>query len=679
MAPRPRFATKLFLALAGLVALSTGVSLVLLEELTRRRLEAEFAERFDATRAAFAELQALRARFVSDAVAALARSHPQFRTVLSTASLAADLGLGFSAPDSTQAVWRDANLRLRSLLPSLPIATGSDLFVVTSADGRLLYSAADPERYGDDLSRLALFRETVETGEASGVWTSAKAPPAGARLVPAHPRPAVYQVLGRPVVFEEAVHGVVLAGQRLDRSALVSLGRVSGLELALVAGTEVVASTLPEPAEGDLGRRLAAGAAPSAAAWTLADRPYRARRAPVGASGAPEDPEAARASFVLLAPLDAELAFLRRLRVSLLGAAGGVLLAALALAFALARGISRPVGTLVRAARRVGRGELDTEVALQSRDELGELGRAFNEMTRGLRERDRIRRTLEQYVSREVADEILRHPERAPRAGVRRELTVGFVDIGGFTRLADALAPEAVVARLNEYLDLVCQAILAEDGTVNEFLGDGVVAFWGAPVAQADHAARACRAALACRDRLEALAARWRAAEGPAVSFRLGLHTGELVVGEVGSKERRAYRAVGDAMNLAARLEAANKVYGTRILISEATRAQAGEAVVAREIDTVRVAGRSAPVRVFELVALGPERELDPTTRTLLERYAEALARYRAGDLAKAEALFEACLALAPQDGPSAVLLARTRAFRTAPPPTFEPVFELPK
>jgi adenylate cyclase len=649
------FSGKIFLALGGLVCLAIAVALGVLEPLSRGRAEADFAARFERARRAFAELQALRKRELADQLALVASHNAQLRTVLSTASLADDLGFG--APAGAVDALRDANLRLRSLIPSLPLAERSDVLVVLAGTGELLWSRADPERAGDDLSALAPFRETLTHGAAESSWTVGANSSGGPRLVPERPANAVYLVVAAPVVFEAAVHGVVLAGTRIDAVALASLRAVSGLDLALLSRGALVESTLP-PAEAAalaaaLPRRLTTGP------LELSGRGYRARLTRVSAGRGADD-----ARFLLLASTDAEQAFVRRLRGSLLAVGAGVLLGASLAALALARGITRPVAALARAARRVGAGGLDTEVAIGSRDELGELGAAFNEMTRGLRERDRIRRTFERYVSREVASEILRHPELAPRVGVKRELTVGFVDVAGFTTLAEQLAPEAVVARLNEYFDAVCGAVLAEDGTVNEFLGDGVVAFWGAPVPQADHALRACRAALAAREALGRLAARWRAEGLPSPRFRIGLHTGWLVVGELGASERRAYRAVGDAMNVAARIEGVNKVYGTELLISETTRAAAGTALVARELDRVRVVGRGQPLGLFEPVA-----ECTPLQRELIARYAEALAAYRGRDFTAAKQGFAACLALAPDDGPSRVLLERARAFEEQPPP----------
>lgn len=651
-----RFATKLFLAFAALVLCALAIAGVALERVSRERAEESFAARFEQTRSAFVELGRLRARFVADEIESLARGNPQFRTVLSTASLAPDLGLGGgSNVNSTEAATQDAHLRLRSLVPGLALAVRSDVLLLLAADGRLLYAASDPERAGEDLSALALFRETVNTGEAAGVWTEREPHATGLALVPRAAGPAVYEVMARPVVFDEAIHGVVIAGSRVDVAALQTLKKVAGLDLALVAHGHLVASTLPAAEEGELVSRW----------FSLAGRPpkqtplgadYWVRTTPVSAADRPT------AEFVLIASYAEERAFVRRMRSSLLAVVAVILAASLVAAFTIARGITTPLRALARAARRIGGGELDSEVRIASRDELGELGDAFNEMTRGLRERDRLRRTFERYVSKEVAAEILRHPELAPVTGVARELTVGFVDIGGFTSLAEKLGAQEVVARLNEYFETVCRAVLARDGTVNEFVGDGVVAYWGAPMPQPDHAVRACLAALACRDALEQLAASWRAAGLPSPSFRIGLHTGQLVVGEIGSEERRAYRAVGDAMNLAARLESANKQYGTRILVSEATRAQAGDAILAREVDCVRVVGRAQPVRLYE--PLAPAADASAAQRALAARTAQAFAHYRAREFSAAEREFAAC---AP-DAAAEALRARAAAFATNPP-----------
>ncbi len=672
---RASFGTRVFLALAGLVALATGATLVALQQLTSQQLDARFAERFVRAHRAFREMEELRLGLVAEEIESLARSHPQLRTVLSTASLSGDFGMGFGAETgAVDAAERDANLRLRSLLPSLTFAERSDVLIVLSSAGVLLYSAAEPTRYGDDLSELAVFRSTLRSGRSGAIWV-APGPQSLPRLLPAEPEVAVYRVLARPVVFGEELHGVVLSGRRIDVDILASTRAVSGLEAALVARDRVVATTLSAEAAQELARRLSSlpdsAGVPAAAPLELAGAPYRVGRAELS----PETP-LAEAGFVLLGPVEAEWAFLRRLRLSILGVGGLVLLAALVPAFALARGITRPVTGIARAARGIGAGRFETRVDVQRSDEVGELGRAFNEMAAGLEERERIRRTFERYVSREVAEEVLRHPEKAQPAGVRRELTVAFVDLAGFSAWAEASEPEVLVAGLSEYFEVVCEAVLASDGTVNEFLGDGVVAFWGAPLPQPDHALRACRAALRCRAGLGALVERWRREDRPRVDFRIGVHSGELVVGEVGAAERRAYRAVGDAMNVASRVEGAGRSYGTRLLVSDAVVARVGGALLAREVDRVRVVGRREALGLFELVA--ETSRASEAQREWVASWQQALGLYRAGDFGAAEARLRGFLEQHPDDGPAAVFLERARRYRAeAPEPGWDGVHEL--
>jgi len=435
-----------------------------------------------------------------------------------------------------------------------------------------------------------------------------------------------------------------------------------------------VASTLASALEAELGPHLdpEAPVARSTQEWKLGGERFLVARSEI-APGA----DARDVGFLVLASLDAELAYLRDLERVLLAISGLILAVALGVGFALARGITQPIARLAQAAERVGRGDLGGEVSIATGDELEGLGSTFNHMVRGLRERDLIKRTFERHVSKQVAEELLRHPEAAQLAGARRELTVLFADLEGFTGWAEHSDPEVLVARLNEYFEVVCDAVLDVDGAVNDLLGDGILASFGAPVAHPDHARRACLAALAARERLRELAVRWRGKGLPEIGFRIGLHTGEVVVGEMGTAERGKYGVIGDAVNLASRLEGANKFYATQILASEATRQGAGSELAFRVLDLLRVVGRRAPVRVFEL--LGPAQGLPSERLALCERYAEALARLRARDFAGAEALFAAALAIDERDGPSRMLLARARALRASPPPdAWEGVFDPP-
>lgn len=675
--PRLRFRTRIFIAMGGLVGLAIALILALLQDATVRRVREDFGERFQRTAATFRRLQALRTESVTDEVAELVQGNPQLRTVLSMASLART-DLGFAEPPRNGEASRDANLRLESILSSLAIQRNNDVVVVANAQGELLYSKVDPQRFGDDISALGAFRSVASGAETLDAWTADMRTHEGSALTPENPPHAVYEIVGAPVVFDDELHGVMIVGHRIDADTLSRIRNTSGVEVALIASTTVVGSTLDARQEAALAHRLAEGSASETAAsrgepteWRLGEGRYLVMPTPLVGGLGPGGPR-----FLLLSSLDRESMLLAALREALLLIAGLVLLVALGTSFFLARSITQPLAALAQAARRVGTGQLDTKVELATGDEFEEVGQEFNMMVSGLRERDAIRTMLERHVSKEVAAELLRDPAKTTLAGVRRELSVMFIDIAGFTALAERLPPEEVVSRLNEYFDCACGVILEAGGTVSEFQGDGIVAFFGAPIAHADHAARACRAALLCRERLAKLESSWASQRLPIHGFRIGIHTAELVVGEIGSAERGKYGAVGDGINVASRIEAANKLYDTRVLISEATLARAGDAFVARELDLLRLVGREEPVRVFELVAM--RESLDPGSARLCELFRAALTAYRARDFASAKRWLEEAAAFAPGDGPVQHFLLRVARFQAEPPaPDWLGVWEL--
>ncbi len=664
--PRLRFRTKLFLVFGLLVATALGAALGVVRVETERRVRDDFDERFARTLAAFRQLQDLRRRTVADEVDVLAQSNPVFRTVLSTVSVAEDdLGFGGAPPREEQL--RDGNLRLRSLLPSLAVASRHDVFVVASAAGELVYTRADPERFGDSLLGVPPLADAARGDEAVALWGEASDLPANLPLAPEPPPHAVYEVVAEPVVFGTELHGLVLVGTRVDRDTLDAMRAISGLHVALLVEGGPLLTTL-EPHRGlGLAARLQTDDAPIAAAgasagatsvaeWRFAGERWLAARAEIV-------PGEAHAGFLLLASIDQELGFLRALEWSFLGLGAAILVVALAFAFVLARGVAGPVAKLAHAAAGVGAGDLDTRVEIATGDELEQLGGAFNRMVEGLRERDRLRRTFERHVSKEVAAELLRHPEALAPRGELREVTVLFSDLAGFTTFSEQRPPEEVLACLNEYFAVLCDVVLDASGTVNELLGDGVLASWGAPIAHPDHALRACRAALLVSERLAALALQWQASGRPTLVWRIGIHTGVVVVGEIGTDERTKYGMIGDAVNLASRLESVCKHFGTPTLVSQETRDQAGDAFVFREIETIRVVGRVAPLRIFE--PLGMADAVAPAQIAARDRYEAALAAYRARDFATAVALLGA---LSPTDGATHSLLERARRFCDSPP-----------
>ncbi|WP_237763369.1 adenylate/guanylate cyclase domain-containing protein [Thiobacillus denitrificans] len=292
-------------------------------------------------------------------------------------------------------------------------------------------------------------------------------------------------------------------------------------------------------------------------------------------------------------------------------------------------------------------------------------------MVVGLREKERIRATFGQYVDPRIVKTLLENRIGEDK-GERQVMTVFFSDLEGFTRMCEGLTPDAAVRFLNRYFSMMSEVVRSQQGIVDKYIGDSVMAFWGPPFTDpADHARLGCIAALDQMARLEAFRAWLPEMFGvrdnlPVVNVRMGIASGEVTVGNIGSETSRGYTVIGDTVNLASRLEQANKFYGTRILVSEATRTLAGDTLAFREIDSLRVAGKQETVRVFEL--LGMADELSESGRQRIQAYEAGLARYRAQDWDAAEAAFRECLTYAPDDRPSQVMLARVAVFRQKPP-----------
>lgn len=292
------------------------------------------------------------------------------------------------------------------------------------------------------------------------------------------------------------------------------------------------------------------------------------------------------------------------------------------------------------------------------------------------RERRRIKTTFRQYVAPLVVEEMLRNPEHLALGGEEKVLTVLFSDLEGFTTYSERHTPREMVAILSEYYGRITERVFAERGTLKEYVGDELMAFFGAPFEQADHAHRACRAALAMRQARDALNAEWEPQGRPRLRARTGVNSGPMLVGNLGSRYRFAYGVLGDQVNLGSRLEGLNRVYGTEILIGENTAALVGDAFQLRELDVVRAKGKAVPVRVFELLAPA-EACLPLALERAVRGYGAALAAYRARRWEEALVHLGEGLAACPDDGPSRTLAARCRAFQEAPPPeAWDGVFE---
>src|ERR1700730_2755473 len=320
-------------------------------------------------------------------------------------------------------------------------------------------------------------------------------------------------------------------------------------------------------------------------------------------------------------------------------------------------GSARVVGglrQLVVRTRAIEAGSVSEPLSILTRDEVGELARSFNRMVEELRTRERIKDTFGKFVDPRIVSRLI--GSGADQAE-RRALTIFFSDIKGFSSISEQLTASAIVNLLNSYFGTVAEVIHAHRGFIDKYIGDAVMAFWVSPFSAGDdHASDACLAALAQQEAITALRAQLPEITGmrrdpPKLVIRMGIATGEAVVGTIGSASAQSYTVIGDTLNLASRLESVNKVYGTSIIISEDTFRLAQQIIEARELDLITVAGKTEPVRIYEAICrageLGPERS------ELRELFADGLAAYRQQNWDDARAHFEKCLRIAAEDGPA--------------------------
>lgn len=278
------------------------------------------------------------------------------------------------------------------------------------------------------------------------------------------------------------------------------------------------------------------------------------------------------------------------------------------------------------------------------------------------RQRAWIRNAFGKYISPTVVEMLMNHPEQLTLGGTEVEATVMFMDLEGFTTLSESLSPADLVALLSEVFAPMVEIIKQEHGTLDKFIGDAIMAFWGAPLPMADHARRAALAALAMQTKMNELSAAIVTRGGPKIRARIGLHSGALVVGNIGGREQFNYTCLGDTVNLASRLEAANKVYGTRVLLSQETAQGLGPEFLIRPLGQLRVKGRQEPVRLVELLGQNGTRP------DWLRIFENAWELYLRGEFDMAADMFAAVLAERPEDGPSQVLRERCLRFQAAPP-----------
>ncbi|MCX5847731.1 MAG: CHASE2 domain-containing protein [Deltaproteobacteria bacterium] len=281
------------------------------------------------------------------------------------------------------------------------------------------------------------------------------------------------------------------------------------------------------------------------------------------------------------------------------------------------------------------------------------------------REKKKIRGAFQYYLTASVINEMLKDPSKLKLGGDKKDLSVLFSDIRGFTTISERLTPEELVHLLNEYLTEMTNVVFQYDGLLDKYMGDAIMAVFGAPLDQPDHALRACRTALGMMDELKILQKKWAGEDRPILNIGIGINSGDMVVGNMGSDMRFDYTVMGDSVNLGSRLEGINKEYGSNIIISEYTHDVVKDVLFCRELDSVRVKGKKQPVRIYELLGEKKDAEKWGNAVSLFE---EGLSKYKQGLWDEAIECFHKVLEVRPADAPSHLYIERCEELKKNPP-----------
>jgi adenylate cyclase len=656
-------ARKLILAFMALAGASLITALLLTTFAVKAAAKQKIGSDLARTLESFQQLAQATQERIRDVAEARTLDRSFKEMSLSVNSSDAEAGLG-EAGSETSGILSAREVIASADTEAFGWSRGSPLlWAFFNASGRLVYTRAAPEQLGEAPVTLPLLDTALRQGPTSALWSPAQlralpftfVPPAQIRegdLLLVHAQPAFGSR-------REKV-GVVLSGQWVGD---VLLEETAVAPAARRSMTDIRARFVVRAEDGALATRLPTVTgfdehgfqAEQARDMYIGGTHYLARE------GELHGVDGARIGQVfVLRDFDAEInPILERFQRWLVPTAVGVALFALAAAVFMARSMASPLVQLEAAAGRVRLGDLSVEVPVRSADEVGRVAQSFNEMVSGLRQRDQIKGLFKRYLAPQVVDELIKNPEKAAPGGDRKMLTVLFSDLVGFTSMAEQLSPEELVAMLNAYFEQATEVLTRHGATLDKFIGDAIMCFWNAPLPQEDHAVRACLTALDLVALVKRLAPEFEARGLPRLECRIGINTGQSVAGNIGSSAAQDYTVIGDAVNLASRLEGAAKAYGTRTLVAEDTIAAAQGKVLARELDWLRVKGKQQPVRVFELVGVAGT---PPPPH--LARFAEGLALYRARRFVEARAAFLA----SPEDGPSQRFAARCDALLATPP-----------
>ncbi len=471
---------------------------------------------------------------------------------------------------------------------------GLDLLQVADKKGRLLFGAMGDR--AQTPAKIAASASPFDALFARAVDPENPVVSAGAMTWEGR----IFITMTGPVIAKDRVVGALRAGFELGEKQAKDLRDQTGSEVAFTIGTSQVAvSSLPPSAVGSLQGQLTGmkpdAMGPSAFELALDGQPYVVQIAPLA------DPGGATVGWqVQLRSRARVLKLLSRVRGGVLTIGLTGLVVAVGLIYLIARGIASPLKDLVRGTREVDRGNLEYRVPVRTRDELGVLAEAFNTMIADLKEKERVKAVFGRYLPKAVADRAMAHEGELMLGGEERDVAIFFSDVRGFTALSENMPPQKLVGQLNEYFTAMTEILFEHDGTLDKLIGDAVMAVFGAPVADADAPAKAVRTALRMQASLRELNRGFEAKGLPRFEIGIGINTGVVVAGNLGSSKQLSYTVIGEEVNLASRL--CSKAGKGQILISESVFRKVKWGFECNRLEPITVKNVSYPVQVYEVV-----------------------------------------------------------------------------
>ncbi len=526
---------------------------------------------------------------------------------------------------------------------------GADVMMLISLDEEVLADTLHPDSAGDDFPFLQLVEQAMDSefGEASQI-----------ELIEGKP----YQLVLVPLFAPDMVAWIT-SGFLLDQAFVDSLQDSTRSDVSLLLQQDdwrLIVSTLADEVARATRTEVQKGTwqENQSAELQLGHEHFIYVVSLLSDSGS-----APVAAVLQRSLLEAMRPYLE-LRPVLLGIVAIGLLLSIFGVWRIARSVTRPVDVLIDGAQRVEQGEFTEPVIIRQRDELGRLAGSFNNMMEGLQERERVHNLLGKVVSPEIAEELL--SKNIELGGEEREVSILFSDVRGFTSLCEQREAREILTLLNRYLTRMTAAIEAEGGVVDKYIGDAIMALFGAPLSKPDHPQSAVCAALHMCRALDALNAELEAENEPPLDIGIGINTGKVVAGNMGSESRLNYTVLGDGVNTAARLEGLSKQYACRVIVSESTMRQCPD-VVFRELDRVRVKGKAQPVTLFEPLARTDEAL--PCPMESLVQWHAGLHAFYLQQWERATNYFQACTREKTFHGGAQLFLGRIRNYLETPPP----------